>query len=361
MTKLTRRAAAFALPMLGLGASLLSRPAFAAPKAQTLDGKPPIIIAHRGASGERPEHSVSAHRLAIEEGADFIEPDLVVSKDGALIVRHENEIGGTTNVVAHPEFADRKTTKVVDGQSVTGWFVEDFTLAELKTLRCRERLPAIRPGSAVFNDMDPILTFQEMIDLARTEGLRVGRTIGVYPEIKHAAYLAALGHDLPTALLDTLKANGLDSREAPVFIQCFDADPLKSLRPRTKVRLARLVGGGPYGEQMTSAEGLKDIATYADGVGPSYELVVPQSAAGQGAPTALVQNAHALGLVVHPWTVRAENQFLPKALWHGTNLADHGDVEAVFAALYATGIDGLFSDFPALNVKARAAWLAQVA
>ena len=336
---LTRRTFAAA------AAALSATPVWAA------GAKRPIVIAHRGASGERPEHTPMAYRLAVDEGCDFIEPDLVLTKDGVLVVRHENEIAGTTDVASRPEFAARKATKVVDGESVEGWFAEDFTLSELKTLRARERLPALRPISAAFDGREAIATFQEVMDLAKSESKRVGRTIGVYPEMKHPTYLASLGLIIEPRLADALKANGLNSRTAPVFVQCFETAPLKTFAKLSKARRIRLVGKET--PELVTAAGLKDIATYADGVGPDWSMVIPTVDGALGPATSLVADAHAVGLAVHPWTVRAENRFLPQKLWRGTDLAAHGDVEAVYKALYATGIDGLFSDFPGLAVKAR--------
>lgn len=315
----------------------------------------PIVIAHRGASGERPEHTAMAYRLAIDEGADFIEPDCVLSKDGQLLVRHENEIGATTDVGSKPEFASRKVTKVVDGQKIEGWFAEDFTLAELKSLRARERLPDVRPKSAAFDGREPMLTFQEVVDLAKAESRRVGRTIGVYPEMKHPSFLASIGLNIEDALLKALQANDLDRRDAPVFVQCFEPQPLKRFRQRSKARLVFLTGGGdtPEAKAMLTPAGLKELATYCDGLGPTYSLVIPQSREALGPTTTLVADAHKAGLTVHPWTVRAENRFLPKSLQKGTALNDMGDPGPLYDALFAAGIDGLFSDFPALCRAAR--------
>ena len=323
-------------------------PALAQPRPK------PLVIAHRGASGERPEHTILGYRLAIAEGADFIEPDCVATKDGHLVVRHENEIGGTTDVASHAEFAARKTTKTVDGQRITGWFTEDFTLAELKTLRARERLPALRVNSAKFDGQEPIPTYQEVVDLAKAEGRRLGRTIGTYPEMKHPAYFAGIGLPLEGRLLDALKRNALNTPGAPVFVQCFEVEPLKTFhRLGGRARRVMLVGQGPAPVDAKSAAGIKAIAAFAEGLGPEWPLVVPVVDGALGPATTLVQDAQAAGLAVHPWTVRAENAFLPKALQHGDGPANHGDVDAVFRALWATGIDGLFSDFPALAVRSR--------
>lgn len=333
--------------LMAATAALAAAPAAAQPR------KRPLIIAHRGASGERPEHTALAYRLAVEQGCDFIEPDLVMSRDGALVVRHENEIGGTTDVSARPEFAGRRTTKVVDGEEITGWFAEDFTLAELKTLRARERLPALRPASAAFDGREPILTFDEVADLARTESRRTGRTIGVYPEMKHPTYLASVGLDIQGALAAALRRNELNAPTAPVFVQCFEPEPLRQFRAKSRARQVLLIGAGSKTAALLTPAGLKSIAAYADGVGPSYDLVIPQSEESLGQPTQVVADAHAAGLAVHPWTVRAENRFLPRDLRLGAAPGDHGKVEALYQALFATGVDGLFSDFPGLAAQAR--------
>jgi glycerophosphoryl diester phosphodiesterase len=356
MTLLTRRA----MTTAALAGTLL--PGFASARQRK-----PIVIGHRGCSGERPEHTALSYERAIDQGADFIEPDLVPTKDGHLVARHENEIGGTTDVASRPEFAARKATKSIDGQSITGWFVEDFTLAEIKTLRARERLPQLRPASAAFDGQAQILTFDEVVAIAKAGTRRTGRTIGVYPELKHPSYFASIGLPTEDRLVALLKAHDLNSATAPVFVQCFEVGPLKRLKAKTAARLVLLVdgAGGPadlpgvkYADLIT-VQGLKDVAVYADGLGPNWSLVVPNDGQTLLSPTSLVKDAHAAGLQVHPWTVRAENYFLPASLRKGDAqspafLAQHGDVAAVFKALYAAGVDGLFSDFPGLAVAARA-------
>ena len=356
MTLLTRRA----MTTAALAGTLL--PSLARARASK-----PIVIGHRGCSGERPEHTALAYERAIEQGADFIEPDLVPTRDGHLVARHENEIGGTTDVASRPEFAARKATKTVDGQQVTGWFAEDFTLAEIKTLRARERLPQLRPASAAFDGQAQVLTFEEVVAIARAGTQRTGRTIGVYPELKHPTYFASIGLPTEDRLVAKLKALDLNSATAPVFVQCFEVGPLKRLKAKTAARLVLLVSseGGPadlpnvrYADLIT-AQGLKEVAVYADGLGPEKTLVVPQDANVLLPATDLVKNAHAAGLVVHPWTVRAENYFLPATLRKGDAQspafqAMQGDAIPVLKALYAAGVDGVFSDFPALAVAARA-------
>ena len=332
----------------------------------------PLVIAHRGASGERPEHTPMAYRVAIAQGADFIEPDLVLTKDGHFVCRHENEIGETTDVGQRPEFAARRATRVIDGQSLTGWFTEDFTLAELKTLGCRERLPQLRPGNVKYDLHDRIPTLEEVIALAAEAGRRTGRIIGLYPEIKHPAYFAGIGLGMEARLAAAMRKAGFDSPSAPVFIQCFEVGPLKTLRTMLKTPLVQLVSdeGGPADlpgvtyDEMASAAGLKAIAAYADGVGPEKSRVLPVVDGAPGAPTAFVANAHAAGLKVHPWTVRRENYFLPERLRRLSNpptpedARATGDVGALLKALYTAGVDGVFTDNPAEAVAARTAFLA---
>lgn len=321
-----------------------------------------IVIAHRGASGERPEHTLAAYRLAIQEGADFIEPDLVFTKDGVLVARHENEISETTDVASHPEFAARRRTQTIDGQPFTGWFTEDFTLAELKTLRAKERLPQLRPQNTAFDGQESIPTFAEVLALAKQAG------VGVYPETKHPSHFASLGLDMNAALLRELTAAGLADARDRVFIQSFEVGNLQRLAKQTKLPLVQLVSaeGGPtdqpkqtYAAMLTDA-GLRRIARYAAGIGVEKVLLLPRDAQGRTTqPTDLVARAHKARLQVHAWTFRAENAFLPLELRRGDPAdarypSQHGDVEAELRRAFLLGADGLFTDFPAIGVAARA-------
>ncbi len=317
---------------------------------------PPIVIAHRGASGLRPEHTIASYTLAIEQGADFIEPDLVLTKDDVFVARHENDITGTTDVAAHPEFAARKATKTIDGEVHAGWFTEDFTLAELKTLRAKERLPQLRPGNATFDGQFEIPTLAEIIALAKAKSKEHGRTIGIYPETKHPSYFASIGKPMEKHLVAQLKAAGWDSASAPVFIQSFEVNNLKELHKLTAIRLIQLMdaSGGPadhaapsYAAMATPA-GLKQIAAYAYGIGPNKNMIWD----GVHPPTTLVADAHAAGLRLHPWTFRAENTFLPAVFRNGADPAVHGDIDAEIAAYLKLGIDGLFTDYPQIGAKA---------
>lgn len=333
-----------------------SQPAMSTPSPS------PIVIAHRGASGERPEHTRAAYELAIDQGADFIEPDLVMTRDGYLVVRHENEIGETTDVADHPDFAARRTTRDVDGVPITGWFTEDFTLAEMKTLRARERLPALRPASAAFDGQEPILTFDEVLAIARDASARTGRVIGVAPELKHPSHFAALGLPIEDDFIAALERHGLTSAEAPILIQCFEVGTLERLKARINAPLLQLMqaDGGPadrpgvtYAE-METPQGLAEIARYADAVGVQDLMVVPRDDAGRALEASpLTDNAHVAGLKVAVWTLRAENVFLPAQYRIGDAPADHGDLTGWLKAIYALGVDAVFSDFPAAAVETR--------
>ena len=339
-----------ALPALMLSAGCAADDMTVQP---TLDGTPPIIIAHRGASGERPEHTLASYRLAIDLGADYIEPDLVLTKDGVLVARHENEISETTDVAGHPEFAGRKATKTIDGQKVTGWFTEDFTLAELKTLRARERLPKLR--STEYDGLYEVPTFEEILTLLAEANKGRDKPIGVYPETKHPGYFVSIGLSHEAPLLAMLDRFGYRGRAAPVFIQSFEVGNLMDLRAKSDLPLIQLMDaeGGPADRPaasyaaMASPAGLKMIAAYADGIGPNKAMVIPRGALGTlGEPTSLVRDAHAAGLKVHPWTFRRENYFLPLGDKGGINPAGHGDLAGEIGAYLKTGIDGLFSDNP---------------
>ncbi len=322
---------------------------------------PPLIIAHRGASADRPEHTLSAYRLAIRQGADIIEPDLVTSRDGHLVARHENEISATTDVADHPEFRDRHRQKTIDGEQFTGWFTEDFTLAELKTLRARERLPLLRPANTAFDGEDRIPTFVEILALVRAEEARHGRRIGIYPETKHPSHFRNLGLALEAPMLTLLQEHGYGAREDPVFIQSFEAGNLEMLRQQTSLRLVQLVAATgsppdrpktPFAQMMTAA-GLRQLAHHVDGIGVEKSLVIPRGADGRlGTATSLVRNAHGAGLFVHGWTFRPENFFLPVDFHRGNNPAERGDAAGEIRAYLDAGLDGVFSDCVPEAVKA---------
>lgn len=363
----------------------------------TLDGKQPLVIGHRGTAGYLPDHTLEGYRKAIAMGADFIEPDLVATKDGELIARHEPNITATTDVSTRPEFAARKTTRMVDGVAETGWFATDFTLAEIKTLR------AIQPLSdrdQSFNGQYQIPTLREVLDLAKTEGTKVGRTVGVYPETKHPTYHEDNNLKLEDRLLAILAEYGYTKKDSPVILQSFETANLKYLRTKTQLRLIQLVDGDDYdfktgavtfaapfdrpydwtragrtelfGSMVTPA-GLAEIAKYADGVGPWKPYIVPvkgsfdasgkmQDVNGDGAvnyadassstPTTLVADAHKLGLMVHTWTFRNEAKRLA---------ADYkGDPKAEYLQFFRLGVDGLFSDFSDTAVAARQSYLKEL-
>ena len=323
----------------------------------------PLIIAHRGVPGLRLEHTRPSYLLAIEQGADFIEPDVVSTSDGVLVVRHENEIAGTTDVADHPEFADRRATKIVDAVSHTGWFTEDFTLAELKTLRCKERIPDLRPANVALGGTEQILTLEEVLDIAEVAGGEA--PVGVYIETKHPSYFDGLGISLNDLLIDTLEQRGFNDEGARVVIQSFESANLRALRPRTPAFLVQLMsprgrpadfevaGDARTYEDLRTDDGLAFVAEYADAIGPYKELVVKP---GSG-PTGLVDRAHAAGLDVHIWTMRNENIFLPPEFRRGTEELAHGDAVGELLAFFDAGIDGAFSDFTQVAVRARSQWL----
>jgi len=339
----------------------------------------PIIIGHRGASGYVPEHTLASYFIAIEQGADYIEPDLVSTRDGVLVARHENEIGATTDVGERPQFASRKSRKTIDGRELEGWFTEDFTLAELKTLKVRERIPEVRPGNARLDGTLEIPTFEEILELVAALERRdtharphadPPRRIGVYPETKHPSYFAKCGLALEAPLLAALKRHGLDGERSAVFIQSFETANLQALRKLTRVPLVQLIdgSGAPYdlvakGDErgyrdLVTQRGLADIAGYADAVGVEKQLVVARDAGGAlEPPSPLVRDAHAQGLAVHAWTFRAENSFLPASLRSGSDPAAVGDLASEVEAYLRAGVDGVFIDQPALGVRARERFL----
>jgi glycerophosphoryl diester phosphodiesterase len=312
----------------------------------------PLVIGHRGAPGYRPEHTLASYRLAIELGVDYIEPDLVSTRDGILVARHENEIGATTDVASRPRFADRWTTRTVGGRRVSGWFTEDFTLTELKTLRARERLPAVRPANAWYDGHFEVPTFDEVLNLAAWGGRQRGTPVGVYPETKHPEHFAGLGLSLEEPLLAALRRHGLDRAGAQVLIQSFESANLRRLASLTDVPLVQLFAGpAPRCRDRLTTARLRDVATYAAGVG------VPCAAALAEGSEPLVELAHTAGLVVHAWTARDENRFLPQPYRIGGDPDGRGDGAAHAEALLEAGVDGLFTDQPDTAVRARRSWL----
>lgn len=325
----------------------------------------PIIIAHRGVPESHHEHTRSSYLAAIADGADFIEPDVVATADGHLIVRHENEIGHTTDVADRPEFADRRRRATIDGRELEGWFVEDFTLEEIKRLRTRERIGDIRPHNLELPAQE-VLTFDEVLQIQAEENARrdAASAIGVYVETKHPSHFALHGLDLNRLVLEALERFGLNRAEAPVVIQSFETDNLRRLRTETAVPLVQLIdwSGGPadlvdqgrnYRDLLTG-EGLDDIAAYARGIGPHKRHVIALDAEQNwNGPTDLVVRAHERGLWVHPWTMRSENAFLPRNLRRGDDAAAHGEALAEHLAYFEVGVDGLFSDVTATAVAAR--------
>ncbi|MDE1894485.1 MAG: glycerophosphodiester phosphodiesterase [Xanthomonadaceae bacterium] len=350
---------------MSVGAHADERPAPERPLAPRV-----LVIGHRGEPVRRPEHTLASYGLAIADGADFIEPDLVMTRDGAMVARHENEIGGTTDVVDHAEFASRRTRKTIDGQEVDGWFTEDFSLAELKTLRARERLPRLR-GTA-WDGQFQIATLDEIIDFVAAASARLGHPVGIIPEIKHGSYFRTLGLPMEDRLLATLAAHRY-TRTAPVEIQSFELGNLEYLRGKlgpaqANIRLLQLIGdaqaqpwdvaaaGGTLDyAQMTTPAGLRAIARYADAIGPSLEAIVPRTADGHlGPPTRLVHDAHAAGLELHTYTFRPENQFLAREFWRGDapHTVNEAGLIAQIQVYLATGIDAFFTDDAAIGRKA---------
>jgi glycerophosphoryl diester phosphodiesterase len=352
----------------GIAAPVLAAtPALAGPDRQQSDSGRPrsgsLVIGHRGAAGYRPEHTLASYELAARMGADFIEPDLVSTKDGVLVARHEPEIGGTTDVASRPEFAGRKRTVLLDGVSVTGWFTHDFTLAELKTLRAVERLPQVRQRNTLYNGLFEVPTFQEVLDLRARLSKELGRTIGVYPETKHPTYFRALGLELETPLTRILRKNGLDHPDAPVFVQSFEAHNLQALHDDNRLRVPLIfltaAAGTPFNDPRSYADyttpaGLRDLAAFAFGIGPDKNQIIPRNADGTLAtPTSLVADAHRAGLALHPYTFRAENQFLPADYQVTTDPNAYGRAIDEQITFLRAGVDGLFTDQADIGVLAR--------
>ncbi|MCQ4209760.1 glycerophosphodiester phosphodiesterase [Streptomyces longispororuber] len=319
----------------------------------------PTIVAHRGTSGYRPEHTLGSYQLALDMGAHVIEAgDIVPTKDGHLVCRHEPEIGGTTDVSAHTEFASRKTTKVIDGVSTTGWFTEDFTLAELKTLRAKERIPATRQRNTLYDGRWEIPTFEEVLKWRAEQSRKRGREVWIHVETKHPTYFRKLGLGLEERLAKLLRAYGLHKKNSPAFLQSFEPTSIQRLNKLVDNPLVVLLSTAnsrpadfvEIGDPRTVADlitpkGLAEIATYAQGIGPTLDLVIPKDASGKLLqPTTLVKDAHAAGLILHPYTMRNENTFLPADFKKGTDPNAYGDAFGAFQAYFATGIDGIFSD-----------------
>lgn len=350
--------AAVLLMLVGAGYSLAAPPVSSAS---------PIVIGHRGAAGYLPEHTLPGYALAVFQGADFIEPDLVMTMDGQLIARHEPILDETTDVSAHPEFASRRTTKMLDGFNVTAWWSEDFTLAEIKQLKARERIPSVRPANARINDQVEIPTLQEVIDLAKGLEKVTGRKIGIYPETKHPTYFRNLGFKMEETLVATLRRNGYEGKRDQVFIQSFEIANLKQLAHMTNIPLIQLLSGAnsqpfdviaaggtlTYG-QMATAQGLADVAKYAAGIGPTKGLVIPVIGGilDPANVTSVVHDAHAVGLLVHPYTFRVENQFLPLNLRIGADPNGRGNLQGELQMFLDVGIDGFFTDNTDVGVKA---------
>lgn len=348
---------------LGAGAAVLGGAGQASARERGGAGRglpSPLVVGHRGASGYRPEHTFGSYQLALDMGADVIEQDLVPTKDGHLICRHENDITGTTDVADHPEFADRKTTKTVDGTKLTGWFTEDFTLAEIKTLRATERIPETRQHNTLYNGVWEVPTFDEVLEWAEREGRKRGRPVWLYIETKHPTYFRKLGLGLEERLAKALRAHGRHRKNSPNFLQSFEPGSIQRLDKLVdcpKVVLLGTLKDQPWdfveaGDPRTVADlvtprGLSWIASFAQGIGPDLTVIIPREADGTlGEPTHVVRDAHAAGLVLHPYTGRNENTFLPTDYRRGSDPAAYGDALRLFKTYLATGLDGLFSDNP---------------
>ncbi|MFJ3671770.1 glycerophosphodiester phosphodiesterase [Streptomyces sp. NPDC090106] len=376
-TNVTGRRALLGAAVLGAGGAVLGMGGTARAASASTPGHSgglkslpvPTIIGHRGASGYRPEHTFGSYQLALDLGSHVVEAgDLVPTKDGHLVCRHEPEIGGTTDVADHKEFADRKVTKVLDGVPTTGWFTEDFTLAELKTLRAVERIPANRPHNTLYNGRWEIPAFEEVLKWQDEQTRKRGRQVWIYPELKHPTYFRKLGLGLEERLAKVLRKHGKDGRNAPVIVQSFEPTSIQRLNTLVDNPLVVLLSSAssrPWdfvetGDPRTTADlvtpkGLREIAGYAQGIGPTLDLVVPKDANGDlTEPTTLVADAHKVGLILHPYTLRNENPFLPTRFRKGTDADAYGDVFGAYKAYFATGIDGVFTDNPDTGLLARA-------
>ncbi|MFJ4471280.1 glycerophosphodiester phosphodiesterase [Streptomyces sp. NPDC089424] len=369
----TGRRALLGAAMLGAGGAVLGLSGTARADARHggrgMKSLPvPTIVGHRGASGYRPEHTLGSYQLALDMGADIVEAgDLVPTKDGHLVCRHEPEIGGTTDVADHREFADRRTTKMLDGVSTTGWFTEDFTLAELKTLRATERIPANRPHNTLYDGRWEIPTFEEVLRWQDEQARKRGKEVWIYPELKHPTYFRKLGLSLEDRVAKVLRKYRRDRWNSPVILQSFEPTSVQRLHKLVDNPLVVLLSGAttrPWdfvetGDPRTVADlikpaGLREIASYAQGIGPTLDLVIPRDAAGNlTRPTTLVADAHKVGLKLHPYTMRNENPFLPADFREGTDADAYGDVFGAYKAYFATGIDGIFTDQPDTGVLAR--------
>lgn len=343
------------------------------PGGRRLDLPVPTVIGHRGTSGYRPEHTLGSYQLALDMGAHIIEQDLVPTRDGHLVCRHENDITATTDVAAHPEFASRRTTKKVDGVSLTGWFTEDFTLAELKTLRAKERIPGNRQKNTLYDGRWEVPTFEEVLRWADREGRKRGKPVWLYVETKHPTYFRGLGLGLEEPLAKLLRRYGRHRAQSPLILQSFEPGSIQRLSKLVATpRVVLLSGAGskPWdfvasGDPRTTDDlvqpaGLKWMASFAQGIGPTLDLIIPKDGSGRlTTPTTLVRDAHAQGLILHPYTMRNENTFLPADFRRGTDPNAYGDAFGAFAAYFATGIDGIFSDNPDTALLAAADFVAK--
>jgi glycerophosphoryl diester phosphodiesterase len=343
-----------------------AEPAISWAEFDSFPERAPLVIGHRGACGYRPEHTLAGYELAARLGADFLEPDLVSTADGHLVARHEPEIGGTTDVADHPEFASRRTCRIIDRQLVEGWFVSDFTLDELRSLRAVERIPTVRAHNTRWNGHFPVPTFTEIIELAGRLSAELGRRVGIYPETKNPSYHAALGLPLEPELIRQLRGAGLDRPDSPVFVQSYETANLRALHEMLDVPLVQLVDdldppadlvteGDPRSpkkmiDDLLSPTGLADIATYAAAIGPHKTLLLEPD----GESRSTTDDAHAFGLAVHPYTFRRENRFLPPSLRSGPDPAGIGDAIGELRRFLRLGVDALFTDFPDQAVFARA-------